>query len=313
MRLPIETLESRRLLAATLTDGVLTIDGTAAADSIRVSQSGSTITVRDGVTTTTIDAGQVDEVVINAGDGNDRVRADRLARPAIVDGGAGDDRIYGGNDDDILDGGDGDDRLYGRGGDDSIEGGAGSDLLVGDAGDDDLAGGDGADRINGGAGTDTADIALDTITGVEVFPGLPPGFTPVGRPRVIFGGGNTRIGSGFGEGTLIIPVSGPASLDPLAPGFIGFPDNFAFPGHAGFPSTPSIGQQLPVGVTGLEPTVGVSTISPALSRQPAANQVVFRPGVGLFIRSGNAEIQLNAASTILRQDAEGLGGWRDDA
>ena len=53
---------------------------------------------------------------------------------SLLDGGAGDDRLYGGNANDTLLGGDGDDQLFGGGGADILNGGSGSDRLDGGAG-----------------------------------------------------------------------------------------------------------------------------------------------------------------------------------
>ena len=83
-----------------------------------------------------------------------------------IQGGAGDDKLYGGpgGGNDILTGGPGDDMLFG---------GIGGDTLNGNAGDDTLVGGSGVDTLNGGAGDDMfyADITVvgnaptaDTIT-----------------------------------------------------------------------------------------------------------------------------------------------------
>ncbi|MBY7963458.1 Ig-like domain-containing protein [Vibrio fluvialis] len=55
--------------------------------------------------------------------------------------------------DDILNGGDGNDILYGQGGDDTLNGGAGNDILIGGYGNDILTGGDGDDLfVFGGEG-----------------------------------------------------------------------------------------------------------------------------------------------------------------
>ena len=73
-----------------------------------------------------------------------------------MDGGAGNDKVYGGNGADTLHGGLGNDTLagnanadeiYGDDGNDSIEGGLGDDILVGQNGLDTLLGGDGNDRL----------------------------------------------------------------------------------------------------------------------------------------------------------------------
>ena len=93
----------------------------------------------DGVTLTDIEhlrgSGHGD---VLAGDGRDN----------RIDGGGGDDTLYGGPEggDDTLSGGTGNDRLYG---------GRGEDTLNGGGGDDRLYGGPDNDRLNGGEGADT--------------------------------------------------------------------------------------------------------------------------------------------------------------
>jgi Ca2+-binding RTX toxin-like protein len=59
----------------------------------------------------------------------------------------GDDRIYGGSENDVLDGGPGNDKLYGRSGNDVLRGGTGNDTLQGDQGGDDLEGGGNTDTV----------------------------------------------------------------------------------------------------------------------------------------------------------------------
>jgi CshA-type fibril repeat protein len=64
--------------------------------------------------------------------------------------------VAGGND--KLIGGDGDDILFGQGGNDTLEGGKGNDILIGGTGDDTLTGGAGADTfvwLKGDTGSDT--------------------------------------------------------------------------------------------------------------------------------------------------------------
>ena len=74
----------------------------------------------------------------------------------ILNGGNGNDHLFGNfqnpqfpedDGDDILNGGDGDDHLVGNGADDTLNGGAGNDSLTG---------GQGSDLFEGGPGTDTA-------------------------------------------------------------------------------------------------------------------------------------------------------------
>ena len=95
-----------------------------------------------------------------------------------VVGGAGDDRVDGGPDRDVLVGNDGDDELIGGEGSATLEGDDGSDLLTGgdeiddfdaDQGADIIEALGGADRIDSGRGHDTIDAGAgnDEITPVQ--------------------------------------------------------------------------------------------------------------------------------------------------
>src|SRR4051794_30315618 len=107
-------------MSAVVTNGSLVIDGTDASELIRVSRRGSDYIVRDGSgTITSFSTVGVDDVVVTARGGDDTIRLDKLDIPALVDAGAGNDRVFGGNGDDTLFGGDGNDRLFGRNGDDA--------------------------------------------------------------------------------------------------------------------------------------------------------------------------------------------------
>ncbi|MEA5421849.1 hypothetical protein VB777_01400 [Synechococcus sp. CCY9202] len=72
-----------------------------------------------------------------------------------IDGGGGNDTIYGQNGYDLLRGGSGNDHLLGGNHNDTLEGGDGQDLLEGGNDHDLLHGGDGNDRLLSGTGTDT--------------------------------------------------------------------------------------------------------------------------------------------------------------
>ena len=106
--------------------------------------------------------------------------ADILAgdfRDNKIEGGGGDDKIYGGPDPSDIDPMSrglvtNNDELHGGGGDDMIFGGAGNDMLFGNAGDDMLWGGAGEDTYYGGAGSDTiyADESDLTINGWVMTP-----------------------------------------------------------------------------------------------------------------------------------------------
>ncbi|MEQ9456755.1 MAG: type I secretion C-terminal target domain-containing protein [Alphaproteobacteria bacterium] len=102
-------------------------------------------------------------LAITAGAGNDRITGGQNAD--VIDGGHGKDRIFGGGGNDGLRGGAGKDHLFGGDGDDTLTGGGGRDRLNGGGGDDTLTGGDGRDRLEGGDGGDVFVLGngLDTI------------------------------------------------------------------------------------------------------------------------------------------------------
>ena len=92
-----------------------------------------------------IDGGKGDDTLYGYGGGD------------TLSGGAGEDTLYGGTQGDTLTGGAGDDTLYGQRGIDTLEGGIGADTLEGGLHDDILEGGAGADTyvFRSGDGADT--------------------------------------------------------------------------------------------------------------------------------------------------------------
>lgn len=149
-----EHLERRALLSAVLNEGILTITGTDADDRIEFFESKTVIMtmVMPGTPhrTTIIpqiafkvngvqhhfNVADVQQIVIHALAGNDRIDATHSPLGIHADGGAGKDKIIGTPHADSLAGGTGDDRLRGRPGDDTLDGGQGHDLLAGGAGRD---------------------------------------------------------------------------------------------------------------------------------------------------------------------------------
>jgi hypothetical protein len=120
---------------------------------------------------------EVDGLSINAGKGDDDVRAtgglgtgEPRSEALGVYGGPGHDVLAGGSDDDFLSGGGGSDQIAGRSGGDFVEGGGGSDDLDGNRGRDVLAGGSGADSLDGGRGVDRCrgGPGVDTLVRCEV-------------------------------------------------------------------------------------------------------------------------------------------------
>ncbi len=185
-----ETLESRRMLSATLNPftGRLEITGTSSADQISVEISPTNykkIVVREtGGATRTTEFSRfgpdgrplVRSISVSTGSGNDRVTIVNGLPNCTIDlgagsdtcwAGSGNDTIYGGSDvsqqfvpldlpDEIHAGG-GNDIVYGGLGGDTIYGDGGNDVLYGESHADSLIGGAGSDRMYGGAGDDLLD------------------------------------------------------------------------------------------------------------------------------------------------------------
>ncbi len=167
----IEPLEPRQLLSASISDGILQIKGTSAADSIRISRSRGTLTVLVGAEPArTFAASSIDSIRIRAQGGNDNVSpAQNLRLPLVIYGGAGNDtligtpgidKLNGGAGNDSLSGEAGNDILRGASGNDTLAGGPHNDILEGDDGNDQLRGNNGRDTLRGGAGNDTL-LGLD--------------------------------------------------------------------------------------------------------------------------------------------------------
>ncbi|WP_437203446.1 C2 family cysteine protease [Planctomicrobium sp. SH664] len=166
-----ETLEVRMLpaatLTATLTKGVLEIEGTSKADTIKVRQSnglaGTFISIDNckissgGKLLSSVSSSAITKIEIQGLAGNDIINLhvtsfEAVSIPATVWGGTGDDTISGGT---------GNDTLFGNAGSDVIFGNAGNDFLHGGT-----AGVGGAtvaekDRLVGGAGFDKYSDGFD--------------------------------------------------------------------------------------------------------------------------------------------------------
>lgn len=122
--------------------------------------------------------------------GNDRIRGTHESELIIghggndrLDGGGGHDCIVGGDGNDNLEGGHGQDVIIGRGGNDRIEGGSLNDIIYGGDGNDNLWGGSGDDIIYAGAGN-------DRVVGDS------------GNDQIFLGAGNDQADGGSGNDTI---------------------------------------------------------------------------------------------------------------
>ncbi|MFX4299853.1 calcium-binding protein [Pseudosulfitobacter pseudonitzschiae] len=120
----------------------------------------------------------------------------------IVEGGDGDDHIFGQKDSmdgvrtgsQVLNGGQGDDIINGNTGNDTIDGGAGSDVLAGGIDNDMISGGSDEDRLWGGDGDDH----LDGGTGDDSVEG------GTGDDTLVSGSGNDHLTGGSGDDTYVL-------------------------------------------------------------------------------------------------------------
>lgn len=105
----------------------------------------------------------IDTLIVSGGDGDDIIRAQDVQADQAhltLDGGTGDDFLFGSDGADLILGGDGDDRITGGGGDDDVFGARGDEIAILGAGDDRFSWdpGEGNDAVVGGDGLDTLDF-----------------------------------------------------------------------------------------------------------------------------------------------------------
>jgi Ca2+-binding RTX toxin-like protein len=203
----IECLEERRLLAASLVNGVLNIPGTPRSDVIATRIVGKNVVVTINTVDSKFALARVRGIVINGNHGNDFIANGAGTIPARIIGGNGNDTLSGGNGNDTLVGAAGTDRLYGQGGDDLLDGGIGSDVIMGGLGTDTITY---ADRtrpvsvdLSEGTGGETGEY--DSISGVENIIGGNGNDSLLGdsNDNIIRGGpGNDTITGNDGHDTL---------------------------------------------------------------------------------------------------------------
>ena len=137
---------------ATFSNGVLTVSGDGADNSIVISRDAAgKILVNGGAVAAvggTPTVANTSLIRVSGLAGNDQITLNEAngALPAA--------RLFGGQGNDILTGGSGADQLFGQGGNDTLLGKGGNDLLFGGGGNDTLTGGDGDDQAFGQGGND---------------------------------------------------------------------------------------------------------------------------------------------------------------
>jgi Ca2+-binding RTX toxin-like protein len=212
----IENLENRRLLSASLANGVLTVTGTTGNDRIAVTPNGTDLNVQIGKTKQTFKAADVKSLVVKSLAGNDTIDLAKSPVGATVDAGDGNDLVIGtaladvvtagkGNDyvfslagNDSVTGGDGNDQIASGAGNDLVAGGTGNDLISAGDGNDSVTGDAGNDLISGGAGNDTlhGNAGNDVILGDA---GDDQIFGEAGNDRLFGGKGNDKVDGGDGK------------------------------------------------------------------------------------------------------------------
>ena len=193
-----ENLEDRRLLSATLTNGVLTVTGTAGNDRISVAPKGTDLNVQVGKTKSTFKAADVKSLVVKSLAGNDLIDLAKSPVAATVDAGDGNDIVIGTAKADVVTAGKGNDYVFALAGNDSVTGGDGNDALYTGDGNDSVSGGAGNDLISAGAGNDSVhgDAGNDLLLGDAGDDQL---FGDAGNDRIFGGAGNDKVDGGDGK------------------------------------------------------------------------------------------------------------------
>ena len=122
-----EAMEPRQMMSASLSNGTLSINGTAGNDTIYVVRENNNLKVTDNGQVRTFNRDQVQRINVSLGTGNDTFAGDKsFATPMTIAGGAGNDTLGGGSGDDLIRGEEDDDFLYGSSaGADTVSGGLG--------------------------------------------------------------------------------------------------------------------------------------------------------------------------------------------
>jgi Ca2+-binding RTX toxin-like protein len=303
---------------------VVTANGSAAADTVILVQSGTATVVSGLAAQLLVDhADATDQLVVNGMDGNDQIDG-RLASPVLLaltfDGGAGNDTLLGGNKADVLLGGAGDDIVVGGGGNDVALLGAGNDTFVWAPGgaSDTIEGQDGTDDLSfaGSNASETIDIAANggRVRFFRDFANVTLDLNDVERIQYQALGGADRIAVHDLTGTDVTRVGiDLAGAIPTAGD--GAADTVTLDGTAGadvilLAASPTI-----IGISGLQAVVAVQNAEAALDRLTIAaldgNDVIdasaLQAGrIGLTLLGGlGADVFLGSAGADTVQGGDG--------
>ena len=136
-------------------------------------------------------------IVLLFGDGNDQMTASPSTSAGTsfrIEGGTGNDKLWGGRDRDSIKGGAGNDTLYGEGAKDVLDGGAGKDRIQGQG------------TLKGGAGNDFIDTIFGDGGSRSIVSKL---FGGAGNDRFVTGNGakeTVDCGSGNDQVTWTLPT-----------------------------------------------------------------------------------------------------------
>lgn len=169
----------------TLSGGLLSVGGTANAETIQVVRSSPGM-VRVSISSTgetrQFKESSINEIQVRGGAGADLIAVGgAMTIKTDLRGGRGNDTFLGGGGDDTVHGSLGNDWIRGRNGNDDLLGEDGNDDIRGGTGDDSLDGGRGRDDCNGGSGTD------DVLNGMDAETELTAILTGTGNGHAEFG------------------------------------------------------------------------------------------------------------------------------
>src|SRR4051794_13916254 len=113
-----EPLEVRRLYAASLSQGILTLRGTSASSQISVAIVNRKIVATINGAAQRFTVGSILSISVLTYSGNDTINLSGIGIATVVSSDDGNDTISGSSSADKISGGAGNDRIYGNGGDD---------------------------------------------------------------------------------------------------------------------------------------------------------------------------------------------------